>query len=173
MRTACPESPSWPRDHLVLAWARQTRGHRVRKLASSPLAQLAPLGGVGADTRLMGSTRQTGAYQTACDHNQQWPRTMNAIIYKNTVQVSFSLSLLRLFTPTLLLQGSMEGLWPCRYSRQQDCSHAVPRASLLFMLYRQQAWSGSSCSLFPTNCTFWWEVKGDTSTSAVKCCSTV
>ncbi|KAK5902658.1 hypothetical protein CesoFtcFv8_007894 [Champsocephalus esox] len=110
MRTARPESPSWPRDHLVLAWARQTRGHRVRKLASSPLAQLARLGGVGADTRLMGSTRQTGAYQTACDHNQQWPRTMNAIIYKNTVQVSFSLSLLRLFTPTLLLRGSMEGL---------------------------------------------------------------
>lgn len=67
-------------------------GHRVRELASSPLAQLAPLGGVGADTGLMGRTRQTGAYQTACDHNQQWRRTMNAIIYKNTVQVSFSRS---------------------------------------------------------------------------------
>lgn len=49
----------------------------------------------------MVSTRQTGAYQTACDHNQQWQRTMNAIIYKNTVQVSFSLSLLRLFTLAL------------------------------------------------------------------------
>ncbi|KAI9518181.1 hypothetical protein NQZ68_039385 [Dissostichus eleginoides] len=118
MRTARPESPSWPRDHLVLAWARQTRGHRVRKLASSPLAQLAPLGGVGADTRLMGSTRQTGAYQTACDHNQQWPRTMNAIIYKNTVQHGGAV--------TLSVQSSA-GLF------------TVPRASLLFMLYCQQA----------------------------------
>lgn len=160
MCTARPESPSWPRDRLLLAWARQTRGHRVRKLASSPLAQVAPLGGVGADTGLMGSTRQTGAYQTACDHNQQWQRTMNAIIYKNTVQVSFSLSLLRLFTPTLLLRGCMEGLWPCRYSRQQDV-FIEPRATLLFMLY--QAWSVSSCSLFPTNCTFWWAVRRDTS----------
>lgn len=147
MCTARPESPSWPRDCLLLAWARQTRGHRVRELASSPLAQVAPLGGVGADTGLMGSTRQTGAYQTACDHNQQWQRTMNAIIYKNTVQVSFSLSLLRLFTPTLLLRGSMEGLWPCRHSRQQDV-FIVPRATLLFMLYHHQAWSVSSCSLF-------------------------
>ena len=109
MRTARPESPSWPRNRLLLAWARQTRGHRVRELASSPLAQLAPLGGAGADTGLMGSTRQTGAYQTACDHNQQWQRTMNAIIYKNTVQVSFSLSLLRLFTPTLLFAGQHGG----------------------------------------------------------------
>lgn len=162
MCTARPESSSWPRDRLLLAWARQTRGHRVRELASSPLAQVAPLGGVGGDTRLMGSTRQTGAYQTACDHNQQWQRTMNAIIYKNTVQVSFSVSLLRLFTPTLVLRGSMEGLWPCRCGRQQDV-FIVPRATLLFMLYRHQAWSVSSCSLFPTNCTFWWQVKGDTS----------
>lgn len=125
MRTARLESPSWPGDRLLLAWARQTRGHRVRELASSPLAQVAPLGGVGADTGLMGSTRQTGAYQTACDHNQQWQRTMNAIIYKNTVQVSHSLSLLRLFTLALRLQGSMEGLWPCRYSRQRDLFHSV------------------------------------------------
>lgn len=109
MRAARIEPPSWPRDRLLLAWARQTRGHRVRELASSPLAQVAPLGGVGADTGLMGSTRQTGAYQTACDHNQQWQRTMNAIIYKNTVQVSFSLSLLRLFTLTLLLRGQHGG----------------------------------------------------------------
>lgn len=162
MCTARPEPPSWPGDRLLLAWARQTQGHRVRKLASSPLAQVAPLGGVGSDTGLMGSTRQTGAYQTACDHNQQWQRTMNAIIYKNTVQVSFSLSLLRLFTPTLLLQGSMEGLRPCRYSRQQDV-FIVPRATLLFMLYCHRASSVSSCSLSPTNCTFWWEVKGETS----------
>lgn len=152
MRTARIEPPSWPGDRLLLAWARQTRGHRVRELASSPLAQVAPLGGVGADTGLMGSTRQTGAYQTACDHNQQWQRTMNAIIYKNTVQVSFSLSLLRLFTLTLLLRGSMEGLWPCRYGRQQDFffSFMVPRATLLFMLCCYRAWSVSSCSAFPT-----------------------
>lgn len=161
MCTARLESSSWPRNRLLLAWARQMQGHRVRELASSPLAQVAPLGGVGADTRLMESTRQTGAYQTACDHNQQWQRTMNAIIYKNIVQVSFSFSLLRLFTPTLLLRGSMEGLWPCRYSRQQDIFIA-PRATRLFMLYCRQAWRVSSCSLFPTNCTFWWEVKGDT-----------
>lgn len=159
MRTACPESLSWRRDRLLLAWAHQTRGHRVRELASSPLAQVAPLGGVGADTGLMGSTRQTGAYQTACDHNQQWQRTMNAIIYKNTVQVSFGLSLLRLFTLALLSQGSMEGLWPCRYSRQQDFLK-VPKATLLFMLYCHRAWSVSSCSFFPTNCTFWWKVEG-------------
>lgn len=159
MRTARPESLSWLRDRFLLAWARQTRGHRVRELASSPLAQVAPLGGVGADTGLMGSTRQTGAYQTACDHNQQWQRTMNAIIYKNTVQVSFSLSLLRLFTPTLLSRGSTEGLWPCRYSRQQDVFRE-PRATTLFMLYCHQAWSASSCSLFLTNCTVWQEVRG-------------
>lgn len=109
MRTARLESPSWPRDRLLLAWAHQTQGHWVRELASSPLAQVAPLGGVGADTRLMGRTRQTGAYQTACDHNQQWQRTMNAIIYKNTVQVSFSLSLFCLFTLALFLEGSMRG----------------------------------------------------------------
>lgn len=131
MCTARPESPSWPGDRLLLAWARQTRGHQVRELASSPLAQVAPLGGIGADTGLMGSTRQTGAYQTACDHNQQWRRTMNAIIYKNTVQVSLRLCLLRLFTLPLLSRGSMGGLWPCRYSRQQDFS-MVPRTSLLF-----------------------------------------
>lgn len=159
MRTARPESPSWRRDRLLLAWAHQTQGHRVRELASSPLAQVAPLGGVGADTGLMGSTRQTGAYQTACDHNQQWQRTMNAIIYKNTVQVSFGLSLLRLFTLTLLSRGGMEGLWPCRYSRQQDF-FIVPRATLLFMLYCHQPWSASSCSFGPTNWTFWWKVKG-------------
>ncbi|KAI4826250.1 hypothetical protein KUCAC02_021891 [Chaenocephalus aceratus] len=35
MRTARPESPSWPRDHLVLAWARQTRGHRTLRLLGS------------------------------------------------------------------------------------------------------------------------------------------
>lgn len=110
MCTARPHSTSWPRVRLLLAWACQTLDHRVRELASSPLAQVAPLGGVGADTRLMGSTRQTGAYQTACDHNQQWQRTMNAIIYKNAVQVSFRRPLLRLFTPTLLSPGSMEGL---------------------------------------------------------------
>lgn len=109
MRTARPESLSWPGDRLLLAWVRQTRGHQVRELASSPLAQVAPLGGIGADTGLMGSTRQTGAYQTACDHNQQWQRTMNAIIYKNTVQVSLSPCLLRLFTLTLLSEGSMGG----------------------------------------------------------------
>lgn len=131
MCTARPESPSWPGDRLLLAWVRQTRGHQVRELASSPLAQVAPLGGIGADTGLMGSTRQTGAYQTACDHNQQWQRTMNAIIYKNTVQVSLRLCLLRLFTLPLLSRGSMGGLWPCRYSRQQDFS-TVPRTSLLF-----------------------------------------
>lgn len=91
MRTARPESLSWPGDCLLLAWARQTQGHWVRELASSPLAQAAPLRGVGADTGPMVSTRQTGAYQTACDHNQQWQGTMDAIIYKNTVQVSFSL----------------------------------------------------------------------------------
>lgn len=110
MCTARPESLSWPRDRLLLAWARQMRGHQVRELASSPLAQVAPFGGVEADTGLMERTRQTGAYKTACDHNQQWQRTMNAIIYKNTVQVSFSFSLLRPFTPTLLLWGSVEGL---------------------------------------------------------------
>lgn len=102
MRTARPESPSWPADCSLLAWVRQTQSNRVRELASSPLAQVAPLGGVGADTELMGSTRQTGAYQTACDHNQQWQRTMNAIIYQNTVQVSLSLRVLRLFTLTPL-----------------------------------------------------------------------
>lgn len=106
MRTARPESPSRPRDCLLLAWAHQTQGHWVRELASSPLAQVAPLAGVGVDTRLMVSTRQTGAYQTACDHNQQWQRTMNAIIYKNTVQVSFSLSPLRLFTLALFRGGA-------------------------------------------------------------------
>lgn len=161
MRTARPESPSWRRDHLLLAWAHQTQGHQVRELASSPLAQVAPLGGVGADTGLMGSTRQTGAYQTACDHNQQWQRTMNAIIYKNTVQVSFGLSLLRLFTLALVSRGSMEGLWPCRCSRQQDFFIA-PRATLLFMLYCHQAWSVSSCSFVPTKWMFWWKVEGYT-----------
>lgn len=153
MCTARPKSPCWRRDHLLLAQAHQMQSHWVRELASPPLAQVAPLGGVGADTGLMESTRQTGAYQTACDHNQQWQRTMNPIIYKKTVQVSFGFSLLRLFTPTLLLRGSMEGTWPCRYSRQQDV-FIVPRATLLFMLYSLQAWSESSCSLFPTNCTF-------------------
>lgn len=147
----------------VCSWRGHIRcgGHQVRELASSPLAQVAPLGGVGADTGLMESTRQTGAYQTACDHNQQWRRTTNAIIYKNIVQDSFSFSLLRLFTPTPILRGSMEGLWPCRYSRQQDV-FIVPRASLLFMLYCWRVCSVTSCSLFPTNCTFWREVKGDT-----------
>lgn len=164
MCTARPESLSWPGDRSLLAWARQTQGHRVRELASSPLAQVAPLGGVGADTGLMGSTRQTGAYQTACDHNQQWQGTMNAIIYKNTVQVSFSLSLLRLFTPTLLSRGGVEGLWPCGCSRQRDV-FTVPRATLLFMLQHHQALALSSCSYsLPTNGTFRWEVKGDEST---------
>lgn len=134
MCTARSGSLSWPRDHLLLAWAHQTRGHQVRELASSPLAQVAPIGGIVADTGLMGSTRQTGAYQTACDHNQQWQRTMNAIIYKNTVQVSFGLSLLRLFTLALFLQGSMGRLWPCWCSRQEDFFIA-PRAALPFMLY--------------------------------------
>lgn len=135
MCTAHPESLRWPMDRLLLAWARQMPGHQVRELASSPLAQVAPLGGVGADTGLMESSRQTGAYQTACDHNQQWQRTMNAIIYKKTVQVSFSFSLLRLFTPTLFLRGSMKGLWPCQYSRQQGV-FIVPRATLLFIAVR-------------------------------------
>ena len=134
-------------------------GHQVRELASSPLAQVAPLGGVGADTGLMGSTRQTGAYQTACDHNQQWQRTMNAIIYKNTVQVSLSRSLLRLFTLTLVSRGSVEGLWPCGYSRQQDCFRA-PRAAPPFILHRHQARSVRSCSFFTTNCTTWWKGRG-------------
>lgn len=155
MRTARPESPSWRRNRLLLAWAHQTHGHQVRELASSPLAQVAPLGGVGADTGLMGSTRQTGAYQTACDHNQQWQRTMNAIICKNTVQVSFGLSLLRLFTLALVSRGSIEGLWPCRYSRQQDFFIA-PRATLLFVLYCHQDRSVSSCSFISTKWTFRW-----------------
>lgn len=109
MCTARLKSLSWRRDHLLLARVRQMQGLWVRELASPPLAHVAPLGGVGADTGLMESTRQTGAYQTACDHNQQWQRTMNPIIYKKTVQVSFAFSLLRLFTPTLPLRGSMEG----------------------------------------------------------------
>lgn len=54
----------------------------------------------------------------------------------------------------------MEGLWPCRCSRQQDV-FIVPKATLLFMLCRHQAWPASSCSLLLTNCTCWWEVKGD------------
>lgn len=138
MCTARPESPSWPRDHLLLAWARQMRGHQVRELASSPLAQVAPFGGVEADTRLMESTRQTGAYKTACDHNQQWQRTMNAIIYKNTVQVSFSFSRLRLFTPTLLLRGQHGGI--VTLSVQSSAGRfIVPRAILLCMLCHRQA----------------------------------
>lgn len=153
MCTARLESPCWRRDHLLLARVRQMRGHWVRELASPPLAQVAPLGGVEADTGLMESTRQTGAYQTACDHNQQWQRTMNPIIYKKTVQVSFGSSLLCLFTPTPLRRGSMEGTWPCGYSCQQDV-FTVPRATLQFTLYSLEAWSASSCSLFPTNCTF-------------------
>lgn len=143
MRAARLESLSWPGDGLLLAWAHQTQGHWVRELASSPLAQVAPLGGVRADTRLMGSTRQTGAYQTACDHNQQWHRTMNAIIYKNTVQVSFGLSLFRLFTLTPLLQGEHWGAVTLSVQ-----SSAVPRVTLIFMLYRHQAWSVSNCTLF-------------------------
>lgn len=75
----------------------------------TPGTSRSPRGRKGADTGLMGSTRQTGAYQTACDHNQQRPRTMNAIIYKNTVQVSSGLSLLRLFTLTLRSRGGVGG----------------------------------------------------------------
>lgn len=112
MCTARPKSPCWRRDHFLLARVRQMRGHWVRELASPPLAQVAPLGGVGADTGLMESTRQTGAYQTACDHNQQWQRTMNPIIYKKTVQVSFGFSLLRLFTPTLFCRAAWRGRDP-------------------------------------------------------------
>lgn len=112
MCTARPKSPCWRRDHFLLARVRQMRGHWVRELASPPLAQVTPLGGVGADTGLMESTRQTGAYQTACDHNQQWQRTMNPIIYKKTVQVSFGFSLLRLFTPTLFCRAAWRGRDP-------------------------------------------------------------
>lgn len=112
MRTACLESPGWPRDCLLPAWAHQLQGQWVRELASSPLAQVAPFRGIGADTRPMVSTRQTGAYQTACDHNQQWQRTINAIIYNNTVQVSFSFSLLRLFTFTLFCWATWRGCDP-------------------------------------------------------------
>lgn len=169
---ACAQHALSPRAGPGTVWS--WRGHVRRGATGSgswhphPWHNLLPFGGVGADTGLMGSTRQTGAYQTACDHNQQWQRTMNAIIYKKTVQVSFSLSLLRLFTPTLLLRGSMEGLWTCRYSRQQDF-FILPRATLLFMLHRHQAWSGFSCSLFPTNCTF--QARETDQTWAVKLCA--
>lgn len=156
MRTARPESLSWPRDRLPLAWARQTQGHRVRELASSPLAQAATLGGVGADTGLMGCTRQTGAYQTACGHNQQCQRTMNAIIYEKTVQVSHSGSP----HPVCLLSLPFcRGVW-----RGSDLSGtAISRAfsqsvqgqgEPAILLYRHQARRVSSWTLLATKCTF-------------------
>lgn len=116
---------------LVLAKALQTKGNQVRLLASSPLAQAAPLGGRRPDTGLMGSTRQTGAYQTACDHNQQRPGTMNAIIYTNTVQVSLSHSVV-CCSLTLSYCGCVERLLPHWYSRQYG--GLLPRATLLFIL---------------------------------------
>lgn len=60
MRTARPESPSWPGDRLLLAWAHQTWGHQVRKLAFSPLAQVATLGGVGLTLGSRGAPDRQG-----------------------------------------------------------------------------------------------------------------
>lgn len=82
-RAACAQ-------HAVIAqgpFALGTGTSDRRPLGQRALAQFAPRGAVGADTRLMESTRQTGAYQTACNYIQQWQRTMNPIIYKKTVQV--------------------------------------------------------------------------------------
>lgn len=128
-------------------------GHWVGELASPPLAQVAPLWGCRGWHRAHGAHQTDRGLQTACDHNQQWQRTMNPIIYKKTVQVSFGFTLLSLFTPTLLLRGSTERTWPYGYSRQPDV-FIVPRATLLFMLYSLEGRSASSCSLFPTDCTF-------------------
>lgn len=89
-------------QHAVIAqgpFALGTGTSDRRPLGQRALAQFAPLGTVGADTGLMESTRQTGAYQTACNYIQQWQRTMNPIIYMKTVQVSFGFTIYACLLP--------------------------------------------------------------------------
>lgn len=127
--------------------ARQTRATGSGSWHLTPGTTRYPQGR-DADTALMGSPRQTGAYQTACDHNQLWQEQwMQLFTRTQSKSQSPPQSHQSLFTLSLLW-GCMAGHWPLQ-SRQ---AFSTPHSSCFITVTHDKCPAGlfinQKCTFF-------------------------